>query len=206
MPMLVEADPYPWPYDGALVVDRLALVICGAQRWFYERTTQPNNALDRIALLAALLRPTGAAIVAVRHGSDHRHQGRPVLPRIGSIEHELLLDASATDAIIDAAGIDAFYGSNIDAYLRARGVDTLLIVGLGLEGPIHSTLRSANDRGYECLVVADATAPHDPSLVGAALSSIAFSGGIFGAFAPTAAVIDALTEIAPTPTYSGALP
>jgi len=204
--MFVEADPYPWPYDGAIVADRLALVICGAQRWFYERTTQPNDALDRIARIAALLRPTGALIVAVRHGSDHAHQGRPVLPRIGSIEHEMIIDTTATDAIIDAAGLNAFYGSTIDAYFRARGIDTLIIAGLGLEGPIHSTMRSANDRGYECLVVADASAAHDPSLVRAALSSISFSGGIFGASAPTAAVINALDDIARTPTYSGALP
>ena len=204
--MFVEADPYPWPYDGALVPDRLALVICGAQQWFFTRTAQPNDALDRMARIAALLRPVGACIVAVRHGSDHHHQGRPVLPAIGSIEHELIIEASAVDEIIDAAGLDAFYGSNIDAYFRARDIDTLILVGLGLEGPIHSTLRSANDRGYECLVVADAAAPHDPSLARAALSTIAFSGGIFGAYAPSAAVIDALTEIARPPTYSGALP
>ena len=204
--MFVEADPYPWPYDGAIVADRLALVICGAQRWFYDRTTQPNDALDRIARIAALVRPSGAPILAVRHGSDHGHQGRPVLPAVGSSDHELIIDASAADAIIDAAGLDAFYGSSIDAYLRARGIDTLIIAGLGLEGPIHSTMRSANDRGYECLVVAAAAAPHDPSLVRAALSSIAFSGGIFGVSAPTAAVTEALADIARTPTYSGALP
>jgi biuret amidohydrolase len=204
--MIVEADPYPWPYDGAIVADRLALVICGAQRWFYERTTQPNHALDRIARIAALLRPSGASILAVRHGSDHGHQGRPVLPAIGSTEHELIIDDSAADTIVDAAGLDAFYGSNIDAYLRARGIDTLIIAGLGLESVVHSTMRSANDRGYECLLVADASAPHDPSLVRAALSSIAFSGGIFGVSAPTAAVIDALADVARTPTYSGALP
>ena len=204
--MFVEADPYPWPYDGGLVADRLALVICGAQRWFYSRTAQPSDALDRVARIASLMRPTGASIVAVRHGSDHHHQGRPVLPLVGSSDYQLIIEASAVDTLIDAAGIDAFYGSNIDAYFRARGIDTLIVVGLGLEGPIHSTLRSANDRGYECLVIADAAAPHDPSLVRAALSSIAFSGGIFGAFAPTAAVIAAFTETAHPPTYSGALP
>jgi len=204
--MFVEADPYPWPYDGAIVADRLALVICGAQRWFHDRTAQPNDALDRIARIAAALRPSVAPVLAVRHGSDHGHQGRPVLPAVGSSGHELIIDTSAADAIIDAACLDAFYGSNIDAYLRARGIDTLIIAGLGLEGPIHSTLRSANDRGYECLVVADAAAPQDPSLVRAALSSIAFSGGIFGVSAPTAAVTAALADIARTPTYSGALP
>ncbi|HUP75115.1 MAG TPA: isochorismatase family cysteine hydrolase [Acidimicrobiales bacterium] len=204
--MLVEADPYPWPYDGALVTERLALVICGAQRWFHERTAQPDDALDRVALVASLLRPMGTSILAVRHGSDHSHQTRPVLPAIGSTGYELIIDPSAADAVIDAAGMDAFYGSNLDAHLRARGLDTLILVGLGLEGPIHSTMRAANDRGYECLLISDASAPHEPSLVRAALSSIAFSGGIFGAFASTAAVVGACAGSTPSPSYSGALP
>lgn len=204
--MFVEADPYPWPYDGVLAPDRLALVICGAQRWFYERTAQPTDALDRAARIVSRLRPMGATILAVRHGSDHRHQARPVLPVIGSTAHELIIEPTAVDATIDAAGMDAFYGSSMDAHLRARGIDTLIIVGLGLEGPIHSTMRAANDRGYECLLVSDACAPHVPSLVGAALSTIAFSGGIFGAFAPTTAVVDACAGLDPSPTYSGALP
>ena len=204
--MFVEADPYPWPYDGPLATDRLALVICGAQRWFYERTTQPNDALDRVARIVAVLRPMGASILAVRHGSDHDHQARPVLPTIGSTDHELIIEPSATDVVIDTAGMDAFYGSSLDAYLRARGIDMLILFGLGLEGPIHSTMRAANDRGYECLLVADASAPHDPALVRAALSTIAFSGGIFGAFASTSAVVGGCAGLAPNPTYSGALP
>jgi nicotinamidase-related amidase len=204
--MLVEADPDPWPYDGAVVAERLALVICGAQRWFHERTAQPDDALDRVALIASRLRPMGSSIIAVRHGSDHFHQARPVLPAIGSTDYELIIDPSSADAVIDAAGMDAFYGSSLDAHLRARGLDTLILVGLGLEGPIHSTMRAANDRGYECLLISDASAPHEPSLVRAALSSIAFSGGIFGAFAPTAAVVGACAGLTPSPTYSGALP
>src|SRR5688572_25607898 len=112
--MFVEADPYPWPYDGQLATDRLALVVCGAQRWFYERTTQPNDALDRVARIVSVLRPMGASIVAVRHASDHDHQARPVLPTVGSTDHELIIEPSATDVVIDAAGMDAFYGSGLD--------------------------------------------------------------------------------------------
>jgi nicotinamidase-related amidase len=203
--MPVAADPYPWPYDGALQAERLAVVIVGAQRWFLARTAQPHDALDRVARIVALVRPTGATILATRHGSDHRHQARPVLPVIGSPDHELVFDAAVADAVIDAAGMDAFYGSGLDAHLRARGLDTLLIAGLGLEGPIHSTMRAANDRGYECLLVSDAAAAHEPRLARAALSTISFSGGIFGAFAPTAAVVDACADLVSRPSYSGAV-
>ena len=203
--MPVAADPYPWPYDGALRAERLAVLIVGAQRWFLDRTAQPHDALDRVARIVALVRPSGAAILATRHGSDHRHQARPVLPAIGAADHELVIEESAVDAVIDAAGMDAFYGSGLDAHLRARGLDTLVLAGLGLEGPIHSTMRAANDRGYECLLVSDASAPHETALARAALSTIAFSGGIFGAFAPTAAVVDACADLVSHQTYSGAV-
>jgi len=76
--------------------------------------------------------------------------------------------------------------------LRAAGATHLLVAGHGLEGPVHSTLRSANDRGYECLLVIDACSPLDPGLAGAARSMVEMSGGIFGAVGTTADVLAAL--------------
>jgi isochorismate hydrolase len=76
-----------------------------------------------------------------------------------------------------------FYGSRLDDTLRGAGTTDLLLAGWGLEGPVHSTLRAANDRGYECLLVADACAAQDPELAFAALDMVRHSGGIFGAFA-----------------------
>ena len=57
---------------------------------------------------------------------------------------------------------------------------------------MHSTMRSANDRGYECLLVVDACAPLDPDLVPPAISMVEMSGGIFGAVGTTAPVLAAL--------------
>jgi nicotinamidase-related amidase len=57
---------------------------------------------------------------------------------------------------------------------------------------VHSTLRSANDTGYECLLVADACSAHDPALVASSISSVEMSGGIFGAIGTTDAVLAAL--------------
>src|SRR5689334_10205553 len=107
--MLIDADPYPWPYDGRLHTERLAVVVVGAQEWFAARTAHPHDALDRVARLVSLLRPHGAAVIATRHGAERRRDDRRVLPVIGSIDHELVIDASAVDTVIDAAGMDAFY-------------------------------------------------------------------------------------------------
>ena len=70
--------------------------------------------------------------------------------------------------------------------------DLLLLVGLGLETTVHSTMRSANDRGYECLLVVDACAPLDPDAVPNAVSMVEMSGGIFGAVGLTDPVLAAL--------------
>ena len=101
---------------------------------------------------------------------------------------------------IEAAGIDAFHGSGLDAALRHAGATHLLIVGHGLEGPVHSTMRSANDQGYECLLVLDAASPLRPDLVPASRSMVEMSGGIFGAVGLTA---DVLAALVPTGTGTG---
>jgi nicotinamidase-related amidase len=70
-----------------------------------------------------------------------------------------------------------------------------VICGQWLETGVHSTMRSANDRGYECLLALDACVPYDPDLVPAARSQVEMSGGIFGAVGETAAVLAALHAV-----------
>jgi nicotinamidase-related amidase len=94
--------------------------------------------------------------------------------------------------MVTASGWDGFFESGLDQILRHKRRDTLLITGHWLEVGVHSTLRSANDRGYECAVVADACAAWDPALRLSALSSIELSGGIFGAVTTAQAVNDVL--------------
>ena len=98
-----------------------------------------------------------------------------------------------TDHLVDAHGIDGFFGSPLDSLLRSLGRDQLLLCGSWLETSVHSTMRSANDRGYECLLVIDACVPHDPALVAASRSQIEMSGGIFGAVGDSADVLTAIS-------------
>ncbi|MCU1491386.1 MAG: cysteine hydrolase, partial [Acidimicrobiaceae bacterium] len=99
------------------------------------------------------------------------------------------------DLQIASGGTSAFFESPLDTLLRRLGRNDLIIAGWGLEGPVHSTLRSANDRGYECLLVPDASIPLVPELAAAASEMVRFSGGIFGAFAESNDVLTALTEL-----------
>ena len=101
-------------------------------------------------------------------------------------------ESPIADVVISAGGHDGFCSERLDKGLRSLGITNLLLCGSGLETAIHSTMRSANDRGYECLVISDACEPADPRLHHQALSMIEMSGGIFGAVGHSDAVITAL--------------
>jgi nicotinamidase-related amidase len=107
---------------------------------------------------------------------------------------------------VHAGGIDAFYGSDLDLILRTAGIVRLLLAGCDLETSVHSTMRDANDRGYECLLVVDACAAVDQGLVAAAVSMIEMSGGIFGAVGRAADVIAALDPAPATTAHTSSLP
>jgi nicotinamidase-related amidase len=99
-----------------------------------------------------------------------------------------------------AHGLNGFFGSPLDATLRRLGIDRLVLTGFGAEATLDTTLRGANDRGYECLVLTDAYAPFDHDTAKHALSSVTMSGGIFGAIGTSADLLSALsTEPTPSP-------
>lgn len=183
-------DPYPWPYDGCLDADRLALVLTGWDEHWADRcptdkrggerfgAVDPERVRAACAELAFAVTAAGGQVVTVAHGGAVP-LGRP----------------TSSTLIVRADGIDGCYGGPLDPVLRRTGRTHLVVAGFGLEGPVHSTIRSLNDRGYECLLVADACAPLEPDLVAAALLTVTMSGGIFGAvgtLTPTLATLATL--------------
>ena len=171
------SSPYAWPFSGDLAGSRLALIVAGADAHWIRRTTNGDATLNVIAGLAETLRTIGGIVIRIRH-SPAGAAGR--WSKLG--RHIDLV----------AGGTDGFYGSELDRTLRRSHRDQLAIVGFGLEGPVHSTLRSANDRGFECITLTDACASLDPTLTEAAFSTICMSGGIFGAIGTSTALTDAL--------------
>lgn len=180
--------PYPWPYDGVLDGDGLALVLAGWDRHWAGRAARSAAAVPVCGRLATGVRTVGGLVVCVDHGESGTRAGRPGPP----VPVDLTLPVDAT--VVTAAGLDGLHGGPLDDLLRRAGRTHLLVAGLGLEGPVHSTLRSANDRGYECLLVTDACAPLDDGLAGAAAHTVTMSGGIFGAVGTADAVLAALRD------------
>ena len=80
--------------------------------------------------------------------------------------------------------------------LRARGVRSLIVAGITTDVCVHSTLRDAADRGYECLLATDACGSGDPEAHRAALYLMQVEAGIHGAVADTAAIVAGLNSLA----------
>jgi nicotinamidase-related amidase len=97
--------------------------------------------------------------------------GHAIIDALAPLEHE---------PVIDKPGFGAFYATDLDLILRTAGITALTLAGVTSDICVHSTLREAVDRGYDCETVGDACAAGDPVIHQAMLTLIAGEGGILG--------------------------
>src|ERR1700746_390701 len=96
------------------------------------------------------------------------------------------------EPVVDKPGKGAFHATDLDAMLKNRGIAHMIVCGVTTEVCVNTTVREANDRGYECLVVADWVASYFPEFQEIGLRMIKAQGGILGWVASSKAVIAAL--------------
>ena len=99
----------------------------------------------------------------------------------------------AGELVIDKPGKGAFYATPLHAELQQRGISHLVLMGVTTEVCVQTTMREANDRGYDCLLVEDGTESYFPAFKAATLAMITAQGGIVGWVAPAAALIAAVS-------------
>ena len=226
----VNANPYPWPFDGAATPDNTALVIIDMQFDFVgiggyvDRMGYDLSAvrapIGPISALLARARALGMHVIHTREGhrpdlSDlpankrwrSRQIGRDgigigdpgpngrILVR-GEAGWDIIpeLAPQPGEPIIDKPGKGSFYGTDLQDELTELEITHLVIAGVTTEVCVQTTMREANDRGYECLLVEDATESYFPEFKAATIDMIRAQGGIVGWTAPLAALETALAR------------
>ncbi|HUJ97751.1 MAG TPA: isochorismatase family cysteine hydrolase [Stellaceae bacterium] len=111
--------------------------------------------------------------------------GHDIIPELAPI---------AGEPVVDKPGKGAFHATDLDAILRNRGITQLIVCGVTTEVCVNTTVREANDRGYECLVLEDCVGSYFPEFHEMGLRMIKAQGGIFGWVGSSKPLIEALGE------------
>ena len=98
------------------------------------------------------------------------------------------------EPVVDKPGKGAFFATDLDGILKNRDIRQLVVCGVTTEVCVNTTVREANDRGYDCLVLEDCVASYFPEFQKAALAMVKAQGGIFGWVSDSGRFLEALAK------------
>jgi nicotinamidase-related amidase len=220
---VVRAEPYPFKFDPSAVaiviidMQRDFVDSGGFGEALGNDVSLLRKAVPPIRRLLDAARKAGLYVVHTREGhradltdlwpakkergrhattiGDPGPMGR-ILVR-GEYGHDIVdeLKPRPGEPVVDKPGKGAFYATDLNEILKTRGIRQLIVCGVTTEVCVNTTVREANDRGYDCLVLEDCVASYFPAFHAAALEMIKAQGGIFGWVASSTALLPVLARI-----------
>ena len=219
----IAARPFNFPYDGRLDPAQAALLVIDLQvdflasdGYFARKGYDPaplRAILPTVNALIATARQAGLLIVHTRQGyradmadmTEYERwrrrrsglDGTAVMLR-GSPGYEVVpeIPVATWDVVVDKTANGAFTHTDLEHVLRARDITHLLFSGCTTDVCVHSTLREAVDRNFQCLLIEDACASADRYAHEAAIHMVTVEDGVFGTVARSADVLGALRGVA----------
>jgi nicotinamidase-related amidase len=221
-PATLTAEPGPFPLPegkvALIVIDmqRDFLLPGGFGETLGNDVSLLQKVVPPLAEVLAAARESGLLVIHTREGhlpdlSDcppaKLQRGRPS-QRIGDVGphgrilirgeygHDIIDELAPVDGeiVIDKPGKGAFYATELGAILEDAGITHLIVTGVTTEVCVHTTVREANDRGYDALVLSDCVGSYFPEFQRVGLEMVAAQGGIFGWVADSAALLQALRQ------------
>ena len=218
--IVVPAEPYPYAFSpervALLCIDfqRDFLEAGGFGESLGNDVSRLRRTIEPTRAVLAAFRERGWPVIHTREGHRpdltdlfpaKRDRGNPSL-RIGdegpmgrllvrgSAGHEIVPELAPLpgEVLLDKPGKGSFYATDLETILRARGITHLVVTGVTTEVCVQSTVREANDRGFESLILSDCTGSYFPEFHDSALAMFKAQGGIVGWVGTSAGLLAAL--------------
>ena len=218
--LVVEAEPYPFEFSPAtcalLIIDmqRDFLEPGGFGEMLGNDVSQLRRTIGPNQRLLAAWRAAGLQVIHTREGHRPDLSDLPPVKKIrgrskttigdsgpmgrilvrGENGHDIIpeLYPLPPEPVIDKPGKGAFYATDLHSILQHLGIRQLIVTGVTTEVCVNTTVREANDRGYDCLVPADCVGSYFPEFHDMGLKMIKAQGGIFGWVGDSAKILTAL--------------